>query len=227
MLFSSRLGRWVAWAVFFALFVPVFGLPLFMVGAASVAGQWNGVLPSNLTVQHLADAVQKRAGEELVARKDRAAVPLMLEALGQQYDFLDDRQPRGVDVLARALAALDAHEAVPGLAAHLADPATPAQALGPLVAALGALGGPEADAALAQFLLRYHADPAFLLEPAPLAAAGEALVAAGGPTRKAVDYVAADKRTLAPLSRQLRAALDAAAAAKKKTTPEAAPERTE
>ncbi|HEY1328245.1 MAG TPA: ABC transporter permease subunit [Casimicrobiaceae bacterium] len=66
MLFSSRLGRWIAWGVFLALFVPVFGLPLFMVGAASIAGQWNGILPSQLTVQHLADAVQERAGGELV-----------------------------------------------------------------------------------------------------------------------------------------------------------------
>jgi 2-aminoethylphosphonate transport system permease protein len=67
VLFRSRLGRWIAWGVFFALFVPVFGLPLFMVGAASVAGQWNGVLPTALTVQHLTDAVQERAGEELMA----------------------------------------------------------------------------------------------------------------------------------------------------------------
>jgi len=66
VLFSSRLGRWIAWGVFFALFVPVFGLPLLMVGAASVAGQWNGVLPGPLTLQHLADAVQERAGEELL-----------------------------------------------------------------------------------------------------------------------------------------------------------------
>jgi 2-aminoethylphosphonate transport system permease protein len=66
VLFSSRVGRWIAWAVFFALFVPVFGLPLLMVAAASVAGQWNGVLPSPLTLRHLADAVQERAGEELL-----------------------------------------------------------------------------------------------------------------------------------------------------------------
>src|SRR5207253_105212 len=46
---------------------------------------------------------QQHAGAALVARKDRAAVPLMLEALAEHYDFLDDRQPRGVDVMARAL----------------------------------------------------------------------------------------------------------------------------
>lgn len=66
MLFSSRRGRWLAWAVFFALFLPVFGLPLLMVGAASIAGQWNGVLPSQLTLRHLADAVQSSAGAELL-----------------------------------------------------------------------------------------------------------------------------------------------------------------
>ncbi len=66
MLLSSRLGRWLAWCLFTALFAPVFGLPLLMVAAASVAGQWNDVLPSQLTLRHLADAVQSSAGEELL-----------------------------------------------------------------------------------------------------------------------------------------------------------------
>jgi 2-aminoethylphosphonate transport system permease protein len=66
VLFSSRLGRVLAWVVFFALFVPVFGLPLLMVAAASVAGQWNGVLPSHLTLRHLHDAVQSDAGMQLL-----------------------------------------------------------------------------------------------------------------------------------------------------------------
>jgi len=66
VLLSSRLGRWLAWALFTVLFVPVFGLPLLMVGAASIAGQWNDVLPSRLTLRHLADAVRSNAGEELL-----------------------------------------------------------------------------------------------------------------------------------------------------------------
>ncbi|HET9764969.1 MAG TPA: ABC transporter permease subunit [Casimicrobiaceae bacterium] len=66
MLLSSRFGRWLAWALFIVLFVPIFGLPLMMVGAASVAGQWNDVLPSHLTLRHLADAVQSNAREELL-----------------------------------------------------------------------------------------------------------------------------------------------------------------
>ena len=66
MLLSSKLGRWVAWCLFFALFLPVFGLPLLVVAAASIAGQWNGVLPSQLTVRHLAEAVQSVGKDELV-----------------------------------------------------------------------------------------------------------------------------------------------------------------
>ncbi len=66
MLLSSRLGRWLAWVLFFALFAPVFGLPLLVVGAASVAGQWNDVLPTHLTLRHLVDAVRSNAGEELL-----------------------------------------------------------------------------------------------------------------------------------------------------------------
>jgi len=66
VLLSSRLGRWLAWGLFTLLFVPVFGLPLLMVGAASIAGQWNDVLPTHLTLRHLADAVRSNAGEELL-----------------------------------------------------------------------------------------------------------------------------------------------------------------
>jgi hypothetical protein len=160
-------------------------------------------------------AAQKQAGEELVARRDRLAVPLMLEALAEHYDFLDDKQPRGLDVLARALAALDAKEAVPLLAAQLADHETPESALRDLVASLASLGGPEAARALADFLLEYHADGDFALDPAPLAIAAEALVKAGGvDARRAAVYVADDPRTLAPLSRQLRSALQASQAHK-------------
>lgn len=66
MLLPSKGARYAAWALFFALFLPVFGLPLFMVGAASIAGQWNGVLPSHLTLRHLEDAVRSNAGEQLL-----------------------------------------------------------------------------------------------------------------------------------------------------------------
>ena len=155
-------------------------------------------------------AAQKQAGEELVTRRDRLAAPELLSALAEHYDFLDDKQPRGLDVLARALAALDAKDAVPLLAAQLADHETPEAALRDITASLASLGGPQATQALTEFLLEYHADADFALDPAPLAIAAEALVKAGGvEARRAAVYVADDPRTLAPLARQLRTALQA------------------
>ncbi len=66
MLLSSSWARRLAWAVFFLLFLTIFGLPLAVVGLASVAGQWNGILPSDLTLQHLAGALRDRSGHELL-----------------------------------------------------------------------------------------------------------------------------------------------------------------
>jgi hypothetical protein len=158
----------------------------------------------------------------------------LLEALREHYDFLDDKQPRGVDVLARAVAALGVKEAAPLLAAQLGDHETPEPALKDVVATLARLAGAndaEATRALREFLLMYRADAVFLQDPAPLGIAGEALIRAGVEAKKTVAFVAEDKRTLAPLARQLRLALDAAAEAdealKKKSEPEAAPEKQE
>ncbi|MGH8802940.1 MAG: ABC transporter permease subunit [Casimicrobiaceae bacterium] len=66
MLLPSRPSRIAAWVLFFVLFVPVFGLPLVVVGAASVAGQWNDVFPSHLTLRHLHEAIVGSAGVELL-----------------------------------------------------------------------------------------------------------------------------------------------------------------
>jgi hypothetical protein len=154
-------------------------------------------------------AAQARAGEALVARKDRAAVPLLLEALGEHYDFVENRQPRGLDVIARALGALGVREAAPLIAAHLGDHETPEPVLKDLAATLAALGGNDALRALRELLLQYHADPAFAGDPTALATAGEALLRAGGEAKKTVAYVVDDPRTLAPLRGQLRASLEA------------------
>lgn len=156
---------------------------------------------------------QAHAGAALVARKDAAAVPLYLEALREHYDFLDDQQPRGVAVLARAVAALDVKEAAPLVAAQLADHETPDRALKDLAATLGTLGGADATRALTRFLLMYRSDPAFAADPAPLTVAGEALIKAGADARKTVAFVVDDKRTLAPVARELKVSLDAAVAA--------------
>jgi outer membrane protein assembly factor BamB len=172
---------------------------------------------------------QQHAGEALVARKDRAAVPLMLEALADHYDFLEDKQPRGVDYIARALGALDVKEAAPLLATHLGDHETPERALKPIVETLAKLGGADAEHALREFLLEYHADPAFLADPSPLTTAGEWLISAGVEPRRAVAFVVDDPRTLSPVARALHVTLDEATAKEQQKKqeqgdPQAAPE---
>lgn len=153
-------------------------------------------------------AAQKRAGEELVARKDKDALPLYIDALKLRYDFLEDRHPQGVDVLARAVATLEAKEAAPQLAAHLLDAATPQPLLKDISAALAGLGGKEAIKALREFLLTYRADPTFLAEPSALNIAAEGLIRLGGADEKrTVRFVAEEKRTLPPLGSYLKKVL--------------------
>jgi hypothetical protein len=156
-------------------------------------------------------AVQKKAGEELVARKDAEAAPLYVDALKLRYDFLEDRHPHGVDVLARACASLAAPpgDAAPLLSAHLLDAATPQAALKDIAGALANLGSPAATAGLREFLLTYRSDPAFLVDPAALNLAGEGLLKNdGGEGRRTVAYVVGDKRTLPAVSAYLKKALD-------------------
>ena len=65
MLVWSRRGRLVAWAAAALLLGIFYVLPMAIVALASLAGQWNGMLPSHLTLRHYADAVQGDSGIEL------------------------------------------------------------------------------------------------------------------------------------------------------------------
>jgi outer membrane protein assembly factor BamB len=156
----------------------------------------------------LAPELCRRAGESLVARHDAEAVPLLRAALALRSDFLADRQARGVAPLARALAARGAVEGASEIAAHLADPQTPAAALLDLTSALvvlAKLGSGEAVRALATLLVDYHADPLFLADPAPLTSAATLLLEHGGEEEKRlVARIATDPRTLPPLARVLK-----------------------
>nr|WP_221308731.1 ABC transporter permease subunit [Nocardiopsis mwathae] len=60
----SRTGRWAVWALFAALFLPLFALPLLVVVAASFATSWSGAFPTGFTVGHYAAAT---SGESLQA----------------------------------------------------------------------------------------------------------------------------------------------------------------
>lgn len=63
----SRSVRWSAWGSGGLLLLLVYVLPLAIIALASIAGQWNGMLPSHLTVQHYADALRGDSGAQLEA----------------------------------------------------------------------------------------------------------------------------------------------------------------
>ena len=65
MLVWSRGARWTAWSAGAILAGVIYGLPLAMIALASVAGQWNDVLPSHLTLQHYLGAVRGESGAQL------------------------------------------------------------------------------------------------------------------------------------------------------------------
>lgn len=56
MLVWSSLGRALTYALTLLLFAALYGLPIGVIALASVAGQWNGVWPSGLTLRHFANA---------------------------------------------------------------------------------------------------------------------------------------------------------------------------
>ncbi|MDX3262531.1 ABC transporter permease subunit [Streptomyces sp. NPDC093228] len=64
MLVHSRTGKWTLWVLFLLLFLPLFALPLLVILAASFAGHWSGVLPSDFTTAHYTAAT---SGESLQA----------------------------------------------------------------------------------------------------------------------------------------------------------------
>jgi 2-aminoethylphosphonate transport system permease protein len=59
---AGRAGAWLVGGVLIAL---ICGAPMAVIALASVAGHWNGALPSDLTLRHYANAVAGASGEEL------------------------------------------------------------------------------------------------------------------------------------------------------------------
>src|SRR5262249_48788944 len=129
-----------------------------------------------VTKEGVAPAVAKAAGDALVARRDAQARPIYHAALQEHTDYLNDKRPRGADVLAKVSAAVNDKESVPLLAAHLMDPATPLQALKEIVRALTSLGGDDAVSAMRNFLLTYRSDASFVADPLALELAADGLL---------------------------------------------------
>ncbi len=185
-----------------------------------------------VTADAMPGQVARAAGEALVARRDRDVATMLVAALKRRYDYLEDRRPRGVDILARAAAAMGTTEALPALADQLHDSSVPPVALKEVIKALIKLGGKDAVRPLRELILLYRSDPSFAADSEPLRLAGEGLLKLGGEAeRRTVYFVSVEPRTIAPVASYYRKILDETAiklstktqAAEK--SPEAAPAR--
>ena len=65
MLVWSRSGRAFAWGLLALLVGVVYGLPVAIIALASIAGQWNGALPSHLTLANYGAALSGDPGQQL------------------------------------------------------------------------------------------------------------------------------------------------------------------
>jgi 2-aminoethylphosphonate transport system permease protein len=63
----SRTGRATIWAFAAVLIGVVYGAPIVLIALVSVAGHWNGVLPSDFTLKHYAQAFSGDSAAELRA----------------------------------------------------------------------------------------------------------------------------------------------------------------
>jgi outer membrane protein assembly factor BamB len=149
-------------------------------------------------------ALHEAAVEALLARRDPAALAVLVESLEVRYDHLAGTRPRAVGVLARAIAALEGGQldpaqrgrAVEALIAHLRAPETAPADLEGVIAALGAVGAGAEVAPLRVFLLLYRADPSFSSQVGAVGSAVDVLLARGGPAeRELVSFVAEDARS--------------------------------
>lgn len=96
--------------------------------------------------------------------------PVLLQAAARGYDYLNGIPAPPMAVLAPALEAHSATEAVPVLRARLFDHATPTAELVPIAQALATLDDQAARQALRMFLFRYRADSSFATAPEVYAA---------------------------------------------------------
>jgi hypothetical protein len=178
-----------------------------------------------LTHEGMGPQIYTKAGEALIARKDKDAASVLAAELRKRYDFVEDVKPVGTEMLAQAIATAGATDQWQALADKLRDPATPPHAIKAIASALKDLGAKQATGALREYLLMYRADAGFAADPSPLEAVAEAIEALGGARdREVLKYVAEEPRTLDKLATYVRKELEQTGKGKQQADKEKKPE---
>jgi 2-aminoethylphosphonate transport system permease protein len=81
MLVWSRSGRFIIWLIAALLIGVIFVAPLAVILAASLARQWNGILPTGLTFEHYAAAASGASGDAVFASLITGLVASLLALL--------------------------------------------------------------------------------------------------------------------------------------------------
>jgi hypothetical protein len=141
----------------------------------------------------------------------------VIDALGRHASYLDGTTAPPVGALARAAVRGNARNAVPLLVAHLRDPQTAIDDVGPLAEALGALADRAAVDPLDDFIRLYHAESP---DPGLAGALGSAITAytaLAGPSSQETLRVVIDDPMSMPAARE--AAREALAALERGAQP--------
>jgi 2-aminoethylphosphonate transport system permease protein len=88
MLVWSRSGRFIVWLVAALLIGVIFIAPLAVILAASLAGQWNGVLPTGFTFEHYAAAGSGASGDAVFASLVTGLIASLLALLSGSWAAL-------------------------------------------------------------------------------------------------------------------------------------------
>ncbi|MBI5488520.1 MAG: PQQ-binding-like beta-propeller repeat protein [Deltaproteobacteria bacterium] len=121
----------------------------------------------------------------------------LVGALDTHTDYLMNTQAPPMGVVAQALVAMGARQAVTGLVAHLLDPETPIEDLQEVAQALVELGDASLISTFESYLTLYHADSAFAQNTNALNALADGLLKYGGdPERHFLDNLISSGHTL-------------------------------
>ncbi|MBI5482340.1 MAG: hypothetical protein HY906_26025, partial [Deltaproteobacteria bacterium] len=162
-----------------------------------------------VTKEGIPRELYNRAGDALVNRKDRGVLEDLVKALRVRYDYAEGSKPRGLEILARALAALETNEGLGLLIDHLMDPETSLVAVREIAVAATRAKARVAIPPMRDYLTTYRADPAFAADPGPMIAVVEGLLQIGGSKeRQLLKFVADDPRTVEKLRAYVTNALE-------------------
>lgn len=88
MLVWSSSGRAWAWGVLLACFFLIYGVPLAIIALASVAGEWNSVLPEKFTFLHYRHAFSGEASAQLRASIATGAIASLVALVAGTWSAL-------------------------------------------------------------------------------------------------------------------------------------------